>query len=71
MANISHLKHCEPEYVEMPGWRAQTRGCRRFDELPRECRDYVGRLEELCGAAIDVVSVGPDRDDTIVRRQLV
>jgi len=71
MANISHLKHCEPDYIELPGWKSRTRECRSFDDLPRECRDYVAKLEELCGAAIDVISVGPDRDDTIVRRPLV
>jgi adenylosuccinate synthase len=71
MANISHLKHCEPEYLEMPGWKAPTRDCRRFQDLPRECRDYVQRLEEVCSAPVDVISVGPDREQTIVRRPLV
>jgi adenylosuccinate synthase len=71
MANISHLKHCEPQYVELPGWKSPTRDCRRFEDLPRECRDYVGKLEEVCAAPVDVISVGPDREHTIVRRPLV
>jgi len=71
MANISHLKHCEPQYIEMPGWKSPTRECRSFDDLPRECRDYVQRLEEVCAAPVDVISVGPDREQTIVRRPLV
>ena len=71
MANISHLKHCEPQYIEMPGWGTPTRDCRRFEDLPGACRDYVGRLEEVCGAPIDVISVGPDREQTIIRRPLV
>jgi adenylosuccinate synthase len=61
MANISHLKHCEPVYEEMPGWMAPT----------RECRAYIERLAELAGAEVDVVSVGPDREHTLVRRPLV
>ncbi|HEY4869321.1 MAG TPA: adenylosuccinate synthase [Candidatus Dormibacteraeota bacterium] len=67
MANISHLKHCEPVYEELPGWQTSTRDCRRFEDLPPECRAYVERLGELCGSAVDVVSVGPDREHTLVR----
>ena len=68
MANISHLKHLDPVYEEMPGWRTSTRDCRAFDEVPDECRDYIARVGELCGAEVDIVSVGPDRDHTLVRR---
>ena len=71
MANISHLKHAEPIYEELPGWKTSTVGCRRYDDLPDRCRAYVERLEHLCGAAVDVVSTGPDRDDTIIRRPLI
>jgi adenylosuccinate synthase len=67
MANISHLKHCEPVYEELPGWQTSTRDCRRFEDLPSECRAYVERIGELCGSAVDVVSVGPDREHTLVR----
>ena len=67
MANISHLKHCEPVYEELPGWQTSTRDCRRFEDLPAECRAYVERIGELCGSAVDVVSVGPDREHTLVR----
>ena len=67
MANISHLKHCEPVYEELPGWQTSTRDCRRFEDLPAECRAYVERIGELCASAVDVVSVGPDREHTLVR----
>jgi adenylosuccinate synthase len=67
MANISHLKHCDPVYEELPGWQTSTRDCRRFEDLPSECRAYVERIGELCGSAVDVVSVGPDREHTLVR----
>jgi adenylosuccinate synthase len=67
MANISHLKHLDPVYEELPGWQTSTRDCRRFEDLPSACRAYVERIGELCGAAVDVVSVGPDREHTLVR----
>jgi adenylosuccinate synthase len=68
MANISHLKHLDPLYEELPGWQTPTRDCRRFEDLPAACRAYVERIGELCGAKVDVVSVGPDREHTLVRR---
>ncbi|MGI8847307.1 MAG: adenylosuccinate synthase [Candidatus Dormibacteria bacterium] len=71
MSNISHLKHCQPVYEEMPGWAAPTRDCRSFDDLPRNCRAYIERLGEVSGSSVDVVSVGPDREHTLVRRALV
>ncbi|MHB8718913.1 MAG: adenylosuccinate synthase [Candidatus Dormibacteria bacterium] len=71
MANISHLKHCVPVYEEMPGWMRPTRDIRSFEALPPACRDYIDRLATLSGAPVDVVSVGPDREHTLVRRPLV
>ncbi len=71
IANISHYKHCEPQYVEMPGWTESLRDCRRFEDLPANAQAYVTRLEELCAASVDVISVGPDRQHTIVRRPIV
>ena len=65
MSNISHLKHCEPIYEELPGWRSSTSEARRPEDLPRNARQYIARLEELCGAPIDLVSVGAARDHTV------
>src|SRR2546425_851735 len=65
MSNISHLKHCEPVYETLPGWRSSTAGVRRPEDLPRAARRYIDRLSELCGAPIDIVSVGAARDQTI------
>jgi adenylosuccinate synthase len=67
MSNISHLKHADGVYQEMPGWMTPTRDCRRYEDLPPACRAYVDRIGELCGAPVDVVSVGPDREHTLVR----
>ncbi len=65
MSNISHLKHCEPVYEELPGWRAATTDIRRPGDLPAAARRYIDRLGELSGAPVEIVSVGPSRDQTI------
>jgi adenylosuccinate synthase len=67
MANISHLKHCEPRYVTLPGWQSPIGACRAWEDLPANCRAYVECLEEASGAPIDLIGVGPRRDQFVVR----
>jgi adenylosuccinate synthase len=62
------LERCEPVYEELPGWQESTVGVKQFDKLPKAARDYLARVEKLCGVPIDLVSTGPDREETIVRR---
>jgi len=69
MANISHLKHCAPRYETLPGWERPIGHCRTWEELPPNCRAYVERLEELCGTPIQMIGVGPRRDQFVVRGQ--
>ena len=69
-ASVEALERCQPVYEEVPGWQAPTGACRRFEELPANAQRYVERLEQLLGCPIDVVSVGPGREQTIVRRPL-
>jgi adenylosuccinate synthase len=57
-----------PVYEEMPGWRESTVGVKAHDALPKAARDYLARIESLCGVPIDMISTGPDRDETIVLR---
>ncbi|MBI3776394.1 MAG: adenylosuccinate synthase [Gammaproteobacteria bacterium] len=59
---------CEPVYVDMPGWKENTVGVRKYNELPANARAYLKRIEEITETPIDIVSTGPDRDDTIVLR---
>ncbi|MDE7242348.1 adenylosuccinate synthase [Desulfovibrio sp.] len=61
------LARVTPVYEEMPGFEEDISGCRDFDELPDTVRAYVERLEELAGARISIVSVGPGREQTILR----
>jgi adenylosuccinate synthase len=61
------LHHAVPVYEELPGWWEDISGCRRFEDLPAAARGYVLRLEELAGARMSAIGVGPGRDQTIVR----
>jgi len=63
---IRELERCRAVYEELPGWREDLRGVRRFEDLPGATKNYLKRLEELAGVPIQIVSVGPDREETIV-----
>jgi adenylosuccinate synthase len=66
-ADVRQLAECEPVYESMPGWSAPTAGVRAFEQLPQAARRYIARLEEVTGAKAAIVSTGSERDDTIVR----
>jgi adenylosuccinate synthase len=67
----SDFHHATPIYEELPGWWEDITGCRRFEDLPANAQSYVRALEEMSGAPISVVGVGPGRDETVVRRDLL
>jgi len=67
----SDIHHAKPIYEEMPGWWEDISEARTFEELPQNAQNYVLRLEELSGAFISCIGVGPGRDETIVRREIV
>jgi adenylosuccinate synthase len=58
----------EPVYEELPGWRESTIGVTSYDKLPGNACRYLERLHELVGVPLDLISTGPDRDQTIVLR---
>ena len=62
------LADCEPIYEEHPGWKDSTVGVKTFEGLPANAQSYLKRMEELCGVPADIISTGPDREETIVRR---
>lgn len=66
-ATLEELAECEPVYEEIDGFDDDLTGCRKFDELPQKCKDYIARLEELCGCPIKMVGVGPARDQNLER----
>ncbi|WP_018175445.1 MULTISPECIES: adenylosuccinate synthase [unclassified Thioalkalivibrio] len=59
---------CKPIYEEMPGWQESTVGIREYEKLPAAARAYLERLSEVVGVPIDMISTGPDRDETLVLR---
>jgi adenylosuccinate synthase len=59
---------CEPVIEEMPGWTESTAGVTSLSGLPQAARDYIDRIEQLVGVPIDILSTGPDRNETIVLR---
>lgn len=63
--------HATPIYEEMPGWWEDISGARTFEDLPVNAQNYVLRLEELSGAHMSYIGVGPGRDQTIVRRDIL
>ena len=64
------LAECEPVYETWPGWKTDTSGTIDFDALPPAAKDYVRRVEELCGAPVALISTGPERTETIIRKNL-
>jgi adenylosuccinate synthase len=62
------LERCVPVYEEMQGWMESTVGLKSFAALPGAARAYLARIEALTGVPIDLISTGPERDETIVLR---
>jgi adenylosuccinate synthase len=62
------VARCEPVYETFPGWKESTVGVSDWDKLPGNARAYLERVEAVAGVPVDMVSTGPDRDETILRR---
>ena len=62
------LQNAKPVFVNLPGWKTDIRGIRKYEELPENCRNYIEFIEEHIGYPITMVSNGPSRDDIIYRK---
>jgi len=69
-ASLKKLAQCEPIYEEMPGWQEDITNVKCYDDLPLNARRYIARLEELLGIPMAIISVGPKRDQTIMRAEI-
>ncbi|MFC9896939.1 adenylosuccinate synthase [Nocardia sp. NPDC127579] len=67
----TEFHHAKPIFEELPGWWEDISGAKTFEELPASAQAYVLRLEELSGARISCIGVGPGRDQTIVRHDVL
>lgn len=65
-ASIKILEACKPVLETLPGWSEDISDIRKIDDLPKNARNYLSRIEELTETPIDIISVGPDRDETIM-----
>jgi adenylosuccinate synthase len=65
-SNINQAAKVTPVYEEMPGWKEEITGVRNYDDLPVQAKDYIKRIEDFTGIEPVIVSVGPDRDETML-----
>ena len=65
-AKLSVLSACRPIYEEMDGWKEDISEARGLEELPKNARNYIKRIETLIDVRASIISVGPGREETIV-----
>ncbi|MBR6162941.1 adenylosuccinate synthase [bacterium] len=65
--NINLHNYLEPVYITMEGWKQDLNGAKSIEQLPQKAKDYLKKLEELVGIPITIVSVGPDREQTLMK----
>ena len=65
---VDRFAECEPVYEELPGWQSSTVGVTDYGDLPANARNYLQRIEELAGVPVDIISTGPDREQTIIKQ---
>jgi len=66
-ASLELLDRCEPVYTTLPGWQEDITEIKRFEDLPQAAQDYVRFIEDYLGIPAQLISVGPRRDQTLVR----
>lgn len=65
---VDRFAECQPVYEDMPGWTESTVGVTEYGDLPENARNYIERIETLAGVPLDIISTGPDREQTIVKQ---
>lgn len=69
-ASLDVIGECKPVYKELKGWNTPITECRKYEDLPEEAKGYISFIEEFTGVPVKIVSVGPDREQTMVRAAL-
>jgi len=70
-SNVAVLERCQPVYEELPGWQSSISDIRDYEELPVQAQQYLARLEELISCPINIISVGPAREQTIHKTSII
>ena len=65
-ASLNVLSACKPVYETLPGWSENISNIRKIEDLPQNAKNYLHRIEELAETRIQIVSVGPGRNETMV-----
>lgn len=66
-ASLNELANCKPIYTELPGWTEDITGVKTFEDLPENAKLFLNKITELIGVPVATISVGPDREQTIIR----
>ncbi len=69
-STVKEVGRIKPIYISMPSWKEDISKCKKFEDLPLAARNYVEKIEELSGIFFAIISVGPDREETIIRKEL-
>ena len=69
-SNVMELSLVKPEFITLPSWKEDISTCKTFDELPLNCKNYISTIEKYLGVSIDIISVSPDKDGTILRKEV-
>ncbi len=70
-ASLNVLAKVEPVYEEFDGWMTDISGIRNYADLPANAKKYLERLSEVAGVELGIISVGPNREQTIVLKDLL
>lgn len=70
-SEIKILNNCEPEYITLPGWISPTSEIKKFEDLPVNAQKYIQKIEELTATPAAIISVGPERNQTIIRDNVI
>ena len=65
-ADLEVLRECKPIYETLPGWKTDTTRVKSYEDVPEQAKDYLAFLEQQVGCPIQIVSVGPRRDQTML-----
>ena len=68
MMDINSYKNLQPVYEELPGWQESTVGAKRISDLPKNAQTYIRYIEDSVEVPVDIISTGPDREETIILR---
>ncbi len=69
-STVKEVGEIEPIYITLPSWKEDISKCKSFEELPLNAQNYIKKIEEITGIFFAIISVGPDREETIIRKEL-